>query len=646
MQKKNVIIDYNESKVGALMRIGKIFSDGMVLQRGAKNSLWGKAKAGNRVTCRIASWQEEVTVNEDGTFRISLRSQPAGEAFNLFLEETDSISQQVIERIEIKDAVYGDVFLLGGQSNMELPVARTLDVTAGALGKDFPLIKQFRVPIDFEFAGPCDEMADGLPEEACWIPAVGGQQLNFSAAGFFMARELQEKYQVPIGLILTAVGGTPIEAWCSRETIYELGDFKKELEQCQMPGYVEGIQQMEQAREQQWHEAVEPGSGDEGPALETGSQQIPGLWEGTPWEDFCGSLELEKEIFLEEDPQDIAMPHQARIYLGAIVDADRVYVNDYLVGATEYCYPPRKYDFPIEYLKKGSNKIRIWMKVFRKNGGFIPDKPYELTCGRVKYILAGQWSYKILKRMPVLEETTFFQYKPAGVYNRMICPIAGYGVKGVAFYQGESNTHYPGIYKKYFIKAMSDWRRQWAGQQLPVVFVQLANFADSKRNHVGEDWAKLRQQQRECLELEASAMVVTIDIGEYNDLHPQDKLTLGKRLARAMEGLVYGEKVVYSGPDCIRCTKEGGRLELHFAFAEGGLYIKGQHTKGFEIAGADKVFFEAQAIAAADDTIRVWNDKVTKPVYCRYAWGNNPEKANVYNREGLPAVPFSIKAEI
>ncbi len=627
------------------MKVEAIFSDGMILQRGAENILWGKAKAGNEIICGIEAWQATAQTDADGDFRISLPELPAGKVFTICLEETDKTTQQIIHRLEIKDAVYGDVFLLGGQSNMELPVGRTLDVTAGELGRDFPFIRQFRVPVAYDFAGPCGEMAAGSTGEACWIPAVGEQQLVFSGAGFFMAREIYEKYQVPVGLILTAVGGTPIEAWCSKETIYELGDFVKELEQCQIPGYIESIQQREQERERQWYEAVEQSKEEnENTAMETGDLQIPGLWEGTRWENFCGSLELEKEIFLKEDPQYDPFQNENRqisgmIYMGAIVDADRIYVNDRLVGATEYRYPPRKYSFPAEYLKRGRNRIRIQMLVFRKKGGFIPDKPYELTLGQHKYALTGRWKYKILKPMPVLEETTFFQYKPTGVFNRMICPLAGFGLKAVAFYQGESNTGYPERYKEYFTKAMTDWRKLWPKQELPVVFVQLANFADSKLTDVGEDWAQLRNQQQAARKLEASAMVVTIDIGEYNDLHPQDKLTLGKRLALAMEGLAYGEKMVYSGPQCVQRTVEGQRIRLQFAFAEDGLLTRGERAEGFEIAGKDKRFFPAEAIID-HNSVMIWNDQVSEPVYCRYAWGNNPQKANLYNREGLPAAPF------
>lgn len=620
------------------MKIETVFSDGMVLQRGKINTLKGWIKTGNAIVCRVRDevkdWEKEVDADGNGRFEIVLPGLPAGKEFEITLREITGENRETVEAYTIKNAVYGDVFLLGGQSNMELPVYRTLDVTSDQMGKDYPMIRQFRVPMEYNFDEPAEHM-----QKSAWVSAVGNTTLEFSAAGYFMARELYAKYGVPIGLILTAIGGTPIQAWCSSETIHELGDYEKELEIYRQPGYIEGVQEFEQNREREWHMLAEEAVRGTACTREH-TLTVPGLWKNNEkLNGFCGSLILEKDVWFEGKESKDAM-----IYMGTIVDADKIYVNDVPVGGTEYCYPPRKYQFDAECLKIGKNTIRIEMLVFRKKGGFIPDKPYYIECGKERHELSGVWNYSIGKEMEPLEETTFFQYKPTGLLNGMVGPIAGYPVKGMAFYQGESNDSKPEEYKKYFMKAVGDWRKLWESQQLPVVYVQLAGFADSEPDCREENWAVLRQQQLECLEAQDTAMVTAIDIGEYNDLHPQDKLTLGKRLALAMEGMAYKEDIVYSGPIIKSCIQEGSCLRLFFSHIGGGLRIKGEQASGFELAGIDGKYKAAHAWIA-DNTVIAECEEVDAPVFCRYAWNNCPKDISLYNKEGLPASPFMIKKE-
>ncbi|MGN1147477.1 MAG: sialate O-acetylesterase, partial [Lachnospiraceae bacterium] len=343
-----------------------------------------------------------------------------------------------------------------------------------------------------------------------------------------------------------------------------------------------------------------------------------------------------KEFFLQE-----AAGATARAYLGAIVDADKVYINGHLIGETGYKYPPRKYDFPAEYLKKGCNHIRIEMFVFREVGGFIPGKPYYVRCGEETAELSGVWNYRIVRTMPVLPDMTFFQYKATGLYNGMLAPLAGHTFRGMAFYQGESNTDRPENYGKYFDRAIEDWRTLLKNTVLPVAYVQLAGFADSQVPCTGTNWAVLREEQRQSLKKPKTAMVVAADIGEYNDLHPQNKLVLGERLALAMEKLCFGEDVVYSGPLYAGMQTEGERCRILFTHTGSGLTAKGTEGEvyGIELAGADGIFYKAHA-RIENNTVLAACEEVKVPYSCRYAWNDNPTEANLYNAEGLPASCF------
>ena len=613
------------------MKLSPFFSDGMVLQRDACNYIKGFAKAGSRIVMKVKDMRIEGQADAEGRFELILPPFSAESGVSFFIEEISSENGNPKNIKVIKDAAFGDVFMLSGQSNMELPILRTLDVTGEEVAdSDYPLIREFTVPMEYDFMAQRRDLTGGE-----WKCARGQDLLQISAAGFFMARALFDTYQIPIGLIRTALGGTPIEAWCSEKTIMHYPEFREEVKQCREPGYIEGIQKEEEEHQKRWYELAEQFS--DTPRGKRGEIIVPGLWEDTELSDFHGSLIVEREFYLNE-----ASGESARIYLGTIVDADKVYINGHLVGKTDYRYPPRKYDFPSSYLRKGCNHIRIEMLVFRNTGGFIPGKPYYVSCGAEVVSLGGVWDYKIVITMPQLPDATFFQYKATGVFNGMLSPFAGHSIKAMVFYQGESNTDAPENYGKYFDSAITDWRELFQNEKLPIIYVQLAGFADSRMPCTETKWAVLRNEQRKALKNPYTAMVSAIDIGEYNDLHPQDKLTLGKRLALAIQKSAYNEDIVDSGPLYAGMQVEGDKCRILFTSLGSGLLAKGTGGEVYtvELAGEDGIFYKATALIEGD-TVLAYCKEVESPKYCRYAWNNNPHEANLYNVQGLPAAGFS-----
>ncbi len=622
------------------MRLSSIISDGMVLQRNSTVPLWGEAAPGQTVQIFFNGKEYSTPCDSDGSWRMTLEAMEPGGPFEMTLSAGD-------QEIVLRDILIGDVWVLGGQSNMELPVRRTLDLLADEVKQiNLPLIRQFAVPQTYNFHAPVRELTGGQ-----WISATPEDILNFSAAGFFFAKEIHERYHVPIGLIHSAVGGTPIEAWISEQTLRNIGGYEAEMEQCKDDEYVIATKKKDEERNQSWYDRLntndlglkEGWSKESWDASDWDDFVVPGSWAGSELESLRGAVWFRKEFEVPASMTESEV--QILLKLGTIVDADDTYINGVCIGNTGYMYPPRRYPVPGGLLKPGINSIAVRVVTTHNTGAFIKDMPYKLVAGDQELDLRGIWKYRIGAVTEALESQTFFQYKPSGVYNCMISPLRNYRIKGVLWYQGESNTGQPAGYSEKFAALVGDWRRNWDIGEFPFIFTQLANLGEADDPQT--NWAELREEQRKSLRIPNTAMAVTIDIGEYNDLHPQDKKTVGQRLALGARKLAYGEdQLVYSGPlfKAVERDGNGDALRLYFDQTGAGLAVRNGESelRGFEVCGYDGVFFPAEAVISCDSVI-VTHDRVRHPSHVRYAWANNPADANLYNREGLPASPFTTE---
>lgn len=341
----------------------------------------------------------------------------------------------------------------------------------------------------------------------------------------------------------------------------------------------------------------------------------------------------------------------AKMALGRIVDADFLYVNGKLAGNTTYQYPQRRYQLPGEFLKPGKNIIVIRVINNSGKGGFVPDKPYYLSAGGQTIDLKGDWQYKVgeafIPRHNVAEGIAL-QNQPTALFNAMVTPVINYTIKGILWYQGECNISNAPEYGKFLPSLIKDWRNQWKQGDVPFIYVQLPNFGDVQYLPGKSDWAVLRGEQLKTLLVPKTGMAVAIDLGEWNDIHPDNKKDVGVRLALSAEKVAYGEKdVVHSGPIYQSSKKEGNKIIITFSNVGSGLITNdGEELDRFSIAGADKKFVWAKAkivpgtSSGEESTVVVWNDDVDNPKYVRYAWADNPDGANLYSKEGLPASPF------
>jgi sialate O-acetylesterase len=331
----------------------------------------------------------------------------------------------------------------------------------------------------------------------------------------------------------------------------------------------------------------------------------------------------------------------ARLLLGRIVDADSVFVNNQFVGTTSYQYPPRRYNIPAGLLKEGENTIVVRVISNAGTGGFVPDKPYEIIAGNEKIDLKGTWLYKVGATMEPMGSQTFVRWKPGGLYNAMIHPLHNFSIKGAIWYQGESNSSRASEYKNLFTVMITDWRKHWNRGNCSFIFVQLPNYMEVKEQPGESDWAMLREAQLKTLSLPNTGMAVAIDLGEWNDIHPLRKAEVGYRLSLEARRIAYGEKNLVSRSPIFKSIKiEGNKAILTFENTGSGLIAKdNKPLKGFSIVGSDGKFVWAEA-TIQNNRVIVSSPQVKNPVAVRYAWADNPEGVNLYNREGLPASPF------
>lgn len=619
----------------AQIQLPRLISDGVILQRNKQIPLWGTASPNEVVKLYFKDDIYEATADEKGNWKIILPPQTAGGPF----EMTFSGKNKVV----LNDVLFGDVWLASGQSNMELPMERVKEYYPEVIAtSENPEIRQFLVPDAYNFKAEEEDLYGGN-----WIKADPENVLDFSAVAYFFAEELHRKTGVPIGIINSALGGSPVEAWMSEETLKKFPEAYAEMQKFKSDSLVREIESADQKRIRAWYgELNRKDQGLRENWRNTGADQtqwqemeIPGYWKDEEIGNVNGVVWFKKEV---EVPREMT-GKPASLWMGRIVDRDSVFVNGEFVGQTGYQYPPRRYTVPADVLKEGKNEISIRVINESGSGGFVEDKPYFLAVENDTIDLKGSWKYRLGASMPALGGQTFVRWKAGGLYNSMIAPLTKFPVKGVIWYQGESNTDNPEEYAERFPAMIKNWRVDW-GEELPFLYVQLANFMKPRQEPVESGWARLRQAQLETLELPKTGMAVATDLGEWNDIHPVNKSDVGHRLALLAQKQVYGNKnLTAAGPAPQKAVFKKDKVIIHFTNTGKGLVVNdGISLKHFAISADGKKFYWANARIQGDKVV-VQHPQVKDPVVVRYAWEDNPESANLYNAEGLPATPFEIR---
>lgn len=610
--------------------VADIFSDHMVLQRNISVNVWGNADPGEKLFVSFNGQKQTTKADKYGKWSIVLKPMKAGGPLSMTIRGKNEIV--------LKDILIGDVWICSGQSNMQMRVAVSNDAEKEIENANYPNIRLFDVP----------RTVSNAPEEkipnTSWKICSPETIKNFSAAGYFFGRDLQKEINVPIGLIHSSWGGTCVETWTSKASITKVPNYEQmgaridaydkekiiDKKRNELKEALGGFPEKENGMDDKWMLPNTDKSNWK-------SMKLPTLWENAGYSLLNGIVWFSHDFNLTEEE----INKNAKLHLGKIDDSDITWINGVKVGEMKWgADAERVYKIPEKKLKPGNNNITVRVEDTYYKGGFSskPDKLF-LELGQKKISLSGEWKFKI--------DTVYANFRvspndvPSLLYNAMINPLIPYGIKGVIWYQGESNTPRSKEYEITFPNMINNWREDWKQGDFPFLFVQLANYKKAKSTPQDDDWAELRETQTKTLSLKNTGMAVAIDIGEASDIHPKNKQDVGNRLMLSALKVAYGKDIVHSGPIYKSLQIEGDKAIISFDHMGSGLLVKDKHgyINEFEIAGADQKFYWAKATLEGDKII-VRSDKVIEPVAVRFGWSCNPADFNLYNKEGLPASPF------
>lgn len=603
----------------------KLISDGMILQRDLPIKIWGKGIPNEKIRVSIAGAIGSSQVFPDSTWLVQLPPLPAGGPYDL-----------VVNLQTVKDVYIGDVWLAGGQSNMEWPLkSGVIGAEAEFANADFPMIRFFKVPKDYS----AEEKTDVSGGE--WKVANSENLPDFSAVAWFFAKQNHLEKGVAVGIIESNWGGTPAEGWTETKVMAEIEDRSYTAEAIEIiensEKWKEVLSENEKRRELRDQLVRRPDS------LLAGEVSSLNYNDGD-WKSInLPSANPLEHIAWVRKRFNLTTPGEAILTLPNVQQMAFIYVNGMQVHYKDWGAAMTELKIPAEILKQGQNVLTIRAVNTWNNKPVIGEKGMMfITQNGKKVNLEGTWTYSNSKIEPQLPVVEYHNWRPGFMFNAMIAPLTNYSIKGVIWYQGESNAGRHAEYRELFGAMITNWRTRWGNGDFPFLFVQLANFMERKELQPDSNWAFLREAQTQTLELPATGMATIIDIGEAEDIHPRNKKDVGERLWLQAKKVAFGEEILASGPVIKEAKREGNELVLTFAEVGEGLRLSsGEGVKGFIVEDAEGQFETAQGVVSGLDQVKLTIPEGFVPVGIRYAWADNPE-VNLVNELNLPTVPFKI----
>ncbi|MBO4590893.1 MAG: sialate O-acetylesterase [Bacteroidaceae bacterium] len=632
----------------AEVTLARVFQSGMVLQRGKPVPVWGTAEPGQTVVVTFNKTSSYAQADTQGRWELSLPPMKAGGPYTLRVYvQTDEnlrkgragkIARGAVPVVELSDILVGDVWLCSGQSNVDVTIERVFPQYAADIDSySNSRIRLLRLPPDLTLQGPRADIA-----ETVWRPLDKENAWSFSALGYFLGQKMMEGTGVPQGVIVNSVGGSSIQAWLSADVLekYLPYDYRRLL-YYRDDALLGALMKTDGQAERRWQQLMDDtdvGLAEDfhSFACDDSQWRLVSPFDSFAGESFIGSYWLRCHFTL--DAAHAGLP--ARLLLGTLYDADVTFVNGQRVGNTTYQYPPRRYDLPEGLLREGDNVIAVRLVTHSGTPHFIPEKPYKLVfADGSETLLPLSWLVHEGVAMPPCPVSgVTLRTLPSGYYNAMAHPLAPYALAGVLWYQGETNTVDDADYRQALVCLIDSWRQRWGDETLPFVIVQLANYEDPAAR-TPYDWPRIREAQQQVADsVPHTALTVTIDLGEGNDIHPLRKREVAERAAQAFRRLLWDKKTTLS-PRVLRSevTAEGIVLELDAPLASAGPFHE------WEVAASDGIFMPAEARGEGRHIILT--SPVTRPAKVRYAWCNNPSKADVYAVNGFPLPPLELAIE-
>jgi sialate O-acetylesterase len=617
----------------ATITLPVIFQDNMVLQRDKVLTIWGFGDAGEKLTLKLKGTAYKTVTNPAGNWLLTLPPQLAGGPHIISIQGS-------MNKVELNNVLFGDVWICGGQSNMQFSLSQ--------IGHKFPAhaatseqnLRIFTASIDMDYV-PKKDLAGGT-----WLEANPQTLSGFSATAYFFGRSLADSLNIPIGLISDNLGATSVESWMSAKALSPFPQFAPFCNKYLQPA--KSFKEVTAA-----FEKIKPGweathyLGGEGlrnkwylPTTDVTNwkaMEIPAWWEDKGLADFDGAVWFRKTFDLPPNFKGTVFP----LHLNQIDDYDIVWVNGTKIGEGFGNINWRNYNIPAGILKPVGNTIVVRIFDAGGKGGMYSSAIWGNP------ILLGKWLYKPDVKIdatkfpkPHVVNVSPFS-TPAILYNGNIAPITPLAIKGFTWYQGENNTSRAHEYRQLFPAFIQDWRNQFKQGNLPFLFVQLANYMEEATTPRESEWAELRDAQAAALALPNTGMAVAIEIGEAGDIHPKNKSAVGKRLSLEALRVAYGKEIISAGPTYDSMSVHNDSVVIFYKKNTNQLVTKNKYgyVSGFALAGSDRKFYWATA-TIRNNTVVVWSKNVKNPVAVRYAWSDNPGPLDLYNEGGLPAAPF------
>ena len=634
----------------AKVQLPQLFQSGMVVQRNKPIPVWGSADAGEQVTVTFRKKTYTTTADANGRWRIDLPKQKAGGPYVLD-----------VNSVTFSDVWVGDVWLLSGQSNIDVTIERVYPQYVNEIDAfDNQQVRLFRVQNETNTHGPQNDIR---PTRINWLPLNKQNAWLFSAVGSFLGKRMQEQTGVAQGIIVNSWGGTPIEAWISADSLQR--DYPMQVEKTRLydnPDFVRSQAQANGQADRRWSELLDArDSISLFTALDYDDSQWQTIDQGKWGWRGMGSTWLRQHIYIDK----VHAGKPARLLLGTLFDQDVTYVNGQQVGRTYYQYPPRRYDIPEGLLREGDNVITI--RFIGKYGmaHFIPEKPYMLCFGADRFSqnpmpqdvlpLSSQWKHHDGVAMPPCPSgDVSLQNMATTLYNAVLHPLAPYALSGVVWYQGESNTGNPAPYADLLKKMIGNWRTLWQEPTLPFCVVQLANYDGRQQTGnpqpitpqtapVNSNWARLREAQRTVAANDPyTELACIIDLGEKVDIHPLRKKEVAERIGLCFDRQVFGKKIQLSPqPVSAECNTTGEQQGSEVVITFDQPVQGGQAITEMEVADSNGHFMNVDETFSEGNKISL-KSPISDPVKVRYAWKDCPQ-ATLRSTTGLPITPFEVK---
>ena len=616
-----------------------IFADNMLLQRDHDVPIYGTASPGELVTVEFAGQKIDATADANGEWTATLKPMTAS-------AEPREMVITGLNKLVLKNILVGDVWLASGQSNMELRLPEAVNAREEIAKADYPTMRFFTVAHALSSA----PQTEGVGQ---WLLCTPHNAPKFSAAAYFFAREIIERYKVPIAIISCGVGSAGCECYVPEEVLRSDPRLPQPLKDLKPEEFTDWAT-YDKVRMQVYHDGIYKDPGIKPECLEWAKPD----YDDSDWPSMAvpssikqKGVNIDGSVWFRSTvdvPADWDFAHPSMLALSFVQHNSVAYVNGIEIGRKQNDgreWVGHNYPFSSKMLHAGKNTIAVRITVEIGHGGFYPPYPRPLTLqqGNKSIRLATSWKYKVeAGREPQqLSRNLPSGYRlPFVLFNAMVHPYVRTPIKGFLWYQGESNSGSAPQHDILFPALITSWRKYWKDDSLPFYFVQLPNYmARSNDPNVGGGWAFFRESQAKALSLPHTGMAVTIDIGEEANVHPHNKQDVGRRLARWAGHDCYGDtSLEVCGPLFKSATVEGDKIRVKFDYVYGGLQFKDGKQAGFAIAGADKKFVWCDASIDGDSVV-VSSPQVSQPQYVRYAWGMNPP-VSLYNAAGLPAAPF------